>query len=321
VQIQSYLEAMSGEVPPLEAIQVTDAARCELWSDGGRLSGMVSILVEPDNAGVTSSGIYLHRNAESSERAIRREQETVLLESLTNQLSMGGFRALDPVFPTPKNYQDTTYARTLVGDWHKGPAADFSVTLKLSPLPDDRVKDDLYMNHPGFASVASMTRFIPLVSSPAKPANFDVSLTYAQPAAERVLGNHRAVIEASAYRAVSSGAWVIDQNLKRLNNWLVDSVSEFTKQASCMPRLLSVEQDGIGGYSIGAGLSRGISEGTWLLAGDRQLMVDGIVSDQTLEALVMLKVTRAEQHRAIAEPLPAGEGALVPQGDLLGVLP
>jgi len=45
------------------------------------------------------------------------------------------------------------------------------------------------------------------------------------------------------------------------------------------------------------------------------------VSDLTLDTLLMLKVTRADDHRAQAEPLPAGEGALVSQAELLGTLP
>jgi hypothetical protein len=50
-------------------------------------------------------------------------------------------------------------------------------------------------------------------------------------------------------------------------------------------------------------------------------MVENVVSDLTLDSLLMLKVTRANDYRAQAEPLPSGEGALVSQGELLGTLP
>jgi len=41
----------------------------------------------------------------------------------------------------------------------------------------------------------------------------------------------------------------------------------------------------------------------------------------TLDTLVMLRVVRADDYRAQAEPLPSGEGALVSKGELLGTLP
>ena len=74
-------------------------------------------------------------------------------------------------------------------------------------------------------------------------------------------------------------------------------------------------------FSIDAGRTRGVVEGQWLLVGDRELMVRNVVSDMTLDTLVMLKVVRADDHRAQAEPLPSGQGALVSQGELLGTLP
>ena len=113
----------------------------------------------------------------------------------------------------------------------------------------------------------------------------------------------------------------MEQDLAKLKNWVSESAADFAERASCVPRLFSVKREGPNSFSVGAGFSRGINEGMWLLAGDRQLMVDSVVSDQTLEALLMLKITKVDQDRAMAEPLPSGEGALVPQGELLGVLP
>ena len=324
VQVQSYLEAMDGEDPPLEAIQVTDEARCELWKGRGPRSGLISLAIDPDG------------NPEASERAIRQKQEALFTELLDAELTDAGFRVLAPVGPKPSSYQDTTYARALVGDWSGGPPADFAVSVKMVRLADDRVKDDLYMNHPGFASLVSTIRFIPrvssgssklipwyprLTSSAAIPVDFDVLVTFSQPSAKRVLGAHRALIKTRAYRSVSSGAWIVEQDLERLKSWVSESASDFAERASCVPRLFSVKRESPSSFSVGAGFSRGINEGMWLLAGDRQLMVDGVVSDQALEALLMLKITKVDQDRAMAEPLPSGEGALVPQGELLGVLP
>ena len=82
-----------------------------------------------------------------------------------------------------------------------------------------------------------------------------------------------------------------------------------------------MSRDGPQRVSVDAGRMRCVTEGTWLLVGDRELMVNNVVSDMTLDTLLMLKVVRADDNRAQAEPLPAGEGALVSQGELLGTLP
>ena len=50
-------------------------------------------------------------------------------------------------------------------------------------------------------------------------------------------------------------------------------------------------------------------------------MVNNVVSDMTLDTLIMLRVVRADDHRALAQPLPSGQGALVSEGELLGTLP
>ena len=42
VQVESYLDAMGGE-QSLEAVQVSDAARCQLWTEQGSKSGVVAI--------------------------------------------------------------------------------------------------------------------------------------------------------------------------------------------------------------------------------------------------------------------------------------
>ena len=63
--------------------------------------------------------------------------------------------------------------------------------------------------------------------------------------------------------------------------------------------------------SVSTPVARGVTEGAWLLVGDKELMVNNIVSDMTLDTLVMLRVVRADDHRAQAEPLPSGRGARV----------
>ena len=82
-----------------------------------------------------------------------------------------------------------------------------------------------------------------------------------------------------------------------------------------------MKRDGPQRFSVDAGRARGVMDGAWLLVGDRELMVNNVVSDMTLDTLVMLRVVRADDYRAQAEPLPSGEGALVSKGELLGTLP
>jgi len=114
---------------------------------------------------------------------------------------------------------------------------------------------------------------------------------------------------------------VLDQDEDDLTAWVSDITEEFVATTKCLPRVFRVTRDGPQKYSIDAGQSRGVTEGSWLLVGDRALMVENVVSDMTLDSLLMLKVTRANDYRAQAEPLPSGEGALVSQGELLGTLP
>ena len=129
------------------------------------------------------------------------------------------------------------------------------------------------------------------------------------------------MVEADAYRAFDSGEWILDQDEDDVEEWVEDVVAEFTSGTDCLPRVFTVKRDGPQQYSVDAGLMRGVREGSWLLVGDRELMVNNVVSDLTLDTLLMLKVTRADDHRAQAEPLPSGEGALVTQAELLGTLP
>ena len=44
IQVESYLEAMGGE-EALDAVQVSDDARCQLWRGSGAESGLVSIKI------------------------------------------------------------------------------------------------------------------------------------------------------------------------------------------------------------------------------------------------------------------------------------
>ena len=148
-----------------------------------------------------------------------------------------------------------------------------------------------------------------------------MTLSFSQPAAQRAIGDFRAFVETDAYRAFESGEWILDQDEKELQEWVAEAVGDFTTGTRCLPRVFTVKRDGPQQYSIGAGLTRGVREGSWLLVGDRELMVNNIVSDLTLDTLLMLKVTRADDHRAQAQPLPSGEGALVSQAELLGTLP
>ena len=45
VQVESYLEAMGGEAS-LDAVQVSEEARCQLWTGKGSQSGVVAVRVE-----------------------------------------------------------------------------------------------------------------------------------------------------------------------------------------------------------------------------------------------------------------------------------
>ena len=302
IQVESYLEAMGGQ-DTLDAIQVSDEARCQLWTGSGSQSGLVAIQLTSDAM------------REASERALHQKQEALLVSALQSTLRAQGYRVLAPVGPKPESYQDTTYARALVGDWSEGPAPDFAVSVNVRMLADDREENDLYINHPGLASMAYV------LSSTAKPVKFAVTLSFSQPAAKREMGNYRALIETGAYRAFESGEWVTEQDEEDLEDWVAAVTREFSDSTACLPRVFAVTRDGAARFSIDAGRTRGVVEGQWLLAGDRELMVNNVVSDMTLDTLVMLRVVRADDHRAQAEPLPSGEGALVSQGELLGTLP
>lgn len=302
IQVESYLEAMGGQ-DTLDAIQVSDEARCQLWTGSGSQSGLVTIQLTSDAM------------REASERALHKKQETLLVSALQSTLRAQGYRVMAPVGPKPKSYQDTTYARALVGDWSEGPAPDFTVSVNVRMLADDREENDLYINHPGLASMAYV------LSSTAKPVKFAVTLSFSQPAARREMGDYRALIETGAYRAFESGEWVTEQDEEDLEDWVAAVTREFSDSTACLPRVFAVTRDGAARYSIDAGRTRGVVEGQWLLVGDRELMVNNVVSDMTLDTLVMLRVVRADDHRAQAEPLPSGEGALVSQGELLGTLP
>lgn len=302
IQVESYLEAMGGQ-DTLDAIQVSDEARCQLWTGSGSQSGLVTIQLTSDAM------------REASERALHKKQETLLVSALQSTLRAQGYRVMAPVGPKPESYQDTTYARALVGDWSEGPAPDFAVSVNVRMLADDREENDLYINHPGLASMAYV------LSSTAKPVKFAVTLSFSQPAARREMGDFRALIETGAYRAFESGEWVTEQDEEDLEDWVAAVTREFSDSTACLPRVFAVTRDGAARYSIDAGRTRGVVEGQWLLVGDRELMVNNVVSDMTLDTLVMLRVVRADDHRAQAEPLPSGEGALVSQGELLGTLP
>lgn len=302
IQVESYLEAMGGQ-DALDAIQVSGEARCQLWTGSGSESGLVTIRL--------ISGAM----REASERALHQKQESLLVSALQNTLRAQGYRVLAPVGAKPKSYQDTTYARALVGDWSEGPAPDFAVSVNIRMLADDREENDLYINHPGLASVAYV------LSSTSQPVKFAVTLSFSQPAARRSMGDFRVLIETGAYRAFESGEWVTEQDEEDLEDWVAAATREFSDSTACLPRVFAVTRDGAQRFSIAAGRTRGVVEGQWLLVGDRELMVNNVVSDMTLDTLLMLKVVRADDHRAQAEPLPSGEGALVSQGELLGTLP
>ena len=302
VQVESYLDAMGGE-QSLEAVQVSDAARCQLWTEQGPNSGVVAIRL-------TSPPVR-----QASESTLQQQQEALLVAALQRSLGAKGFRVLAPVGPKPDSYQNTTYARALVGDWSDGPAPDFAVSVSVRMLVDDREENDFYINHPGLSSL------VYVISSTSKPVKFAITLSFAQPAARSPMGDFRALVKTGAYRAFQSGEWVMEQDEDDLADWVSDVTAEFTDATECLPRVFTVSRDGPQRFSVDAGRMRGVTEGTWLLVGDRELMVNNVVSDMTLDTLLMLKVVRADDHRAQAEPLPAGEGALVSQGELLGTLP
>ena len=73
VQVESYLDAMGGE-QSLEAVQVSDAARCQLWTEQGPNSGVVAIrLASPPMR-------------QASESTLQQQQEALLVAAL--QLSL-----------------------------------------------------------------------------------------------------------------------------------------------------------------------------------------------------------------------------------------
>ena len=302
VQVKSYLDAMGGE-QSLEAARVSDAARCQLWTEQGSNSGVVAIrLASPPIRQV-------------SEATLQQQQEALLVSALERSLGAEGFRVLAPVGPKPDSYQNTTYSRALVGDWSDGPAPDFAVSVFVRMLVDDREENDFYINHPGLSSLFYV------ISSTSKPVKFAITLSFSQPAASSPMGDFQALVKTGAYRAFQSGEWVMEQNRDDLAGWVSDVTAEFTDATKCLPRVFTVSRDGPDRFSIDAGRMRGVTEGTWLLVGDRELMVNNVVSDMTLDTLLMLRVVRADDNRAQAEPLPSGEGALVSQGELLGTLP
>ena len=102
---------MGGE-EGLDAVQVSDDARCQLWTGSGAESGLVSIKI----------AALAHQRGLPSAR-LQQTQETLLLEALDRSLRAQGYRVLAPTGPKPESYQDTTYARTLVGEWSEGPCA------------------------------------------------------------------------------------------------------------------------------------------------------------------------------------------------------
>ena len=98
-----------------------------------------------------------------------------MVEALDRSLRAQGYRVLAPLVPSLDSYQDTTYARALVGDWSEGPAPDFGVTVSVRMLADDREENDLYVNHPGLASI------VYVLSSTVKPVKFAITLSFEQP--------------------------------------------------------------------------------------------------------------------------------------------
>ena len=150
VQVESYLDAMGGE-QSLEAVQVSDSARCQLWTEQSPNSGVVAIrLASPPMR-------------QASESTLQQQQEALLVAALERSLGGKGFRVLAPVGPKPDSYQNTTYARALVGDWSDGPAPDFAVSVSVRMLVDDREENDFYISHPGLSSlvyVISSTRIL-----------------------------------------------------------------------------------------------------------------------------------------------------------------
>ena len=227
VQVESYLDAMGGE-QSLEAAQVSDAARCQLWTEQGPNSGVVAIrLASPPMR-------------QASESTIQQQQEALLVAALQRSLGAKGFRVLAPVGPKPDSYQNTTYARALVGDWSDGPAPDFAVSVSVRMLVDDREENDFYINHPGLSSL------VYVISSTSKPVKFAMTISFAQPAARNPMGDFRALVKTGAYRAFQSGEWVMEQDEEDLADWVSDVTTEFTDTTECLPRVFSVSRDGPG---------------------------------------------------------------------------
>ena len=318
VQISSYLEAMGGE-EQLQAVQVSEDARCQLWTGSGTTSALVSVRID--------SKTSLQR----SERAIASEQERVLGETIVRALKVRGFRVGSIVGQKPPSYQDTTYSRALVGDWADGPAPDFLFSLSVAELVDEEERSELYLNHPGLASiVGGVSRTIesavkatklPGINLSQQSKKFVAAVSINQPSTDRQFEESHAYIETSAHRSVNSGQWILKQNTKKLDSWAAKIVAKFVADTNCIPRLFTVTREGPNLFSIDAGYSRGVRSGAWLLVGAKDLMVDNIVSDVTLDNLVMLKVTQVDEYRALAQLLPGGKGALTSTDDLLGTLP
>ena len=86
IQVESYLEAMGGQ-DTLDAIQVSDEARCQLWTGSGSQSGLVTIQLTSDAM------------REASERALHKKQETLLVSALQSTLRAQGYRVLAPGRP------------------------------------------------------------------------------------------------------------------------------------------------------------------------------------------------------------------------------
>ena len=118
IQVESYLEAMGGE-EALDAIQVSDDARCQLWTGSGAESGLVAIKIAASSS------------REASERALQQKQEALLVEALDRSLTAQGYRVLAP-WPKPrviKHYLCEGFGGRLVGRacarlWGDGECAD-----------------------------------------------------------------------------------------------------------------------------------------------------------------------------------------------------
>ena len=139
IQVESYLEAMGGE-EGLDAVQVSDDARCQLWTGSGAESGLVSI------------NIAASPTREASERALQQTQEALLVEALDRSLRAQGYRVLAPTGPKPDSYQTQPMRGLWWATGRRGPRP----TLGDGERADARGREeenDLYVNHPGLASI------------------------------------------------------------------------------------------------------------------------------------------------------------------------